>query len=115
MKLSEKVLRVLRGEKISEAELREMLQDAVITSVRGFNMRYFHWLFRMQGDNLEAMEYADLPSVGKGVTKMLEDHESCRGQGCRGCGWSGQIARWITDKPLAQHETGPQYLRRRAS
>lgn len=113
IQVSERVLWVLRYEKISEEELAKMLRLAVNTRVRGFNKRYCHWIFKVNGDHLEEMQWVDLLEVGKGKTKMLEEHDSCNGEGCHTCGWSGQVARWITDRPLPKHEPGPQYLRRR--
>jgi hypothetical protein len=103
MTFSEQVLRVLRFERISEEELAKMLEKAAITRIRGFNRRYFHWLFKIQGDTLVEMQRVDIVEVGKGKTRMLEDHESCAGKGCRGCGWVGQIGRWITDKKTFQN------------
>jgi hypothetical protein len=100
MTFSEQVLRVLRFERISEEELMLMLESAAITRLRGFNRRYYHWLFRVNGDMLVRMEHLEMVTVGKGTTKMLEEHDACSGNGCRGCGWVGSIARWITDKKL---------------
>lgn len=115
VRASDRVRRVLTGERISDDELADMLRLAAKTKIRGFTRRYFHWLFRVDGDRLEDMQYADLVQVGKGVSPMTEEHEPCMGLGCRGCGWSGQVVRWITDKPLPQRESLPQYLHRRAS
>lgn len=56
MEISPGVLRVLRFEGISEAELARMLSDAVPLTkhpIRGFNRRYFHWLFKVVGERLE--------------------------------------------------------------
>jgi hypothetical protein len=100
MNLSEQVLRVLRFEEISEEQLRLMLDRAAITRLRGFNRRYFHWLFKVQGDMLVEIQHVEMLEVGRGSTKMLEEHDPCAGMGCRECGWVGQFGRWITDKKL---------------
>ena len=100
MRISTNVQRVLRGENISDDELAMMLKNAAITSLRGFNRRYFHWLFKIKGDTLVEMQYADVREIGKGQTRMMEDHESCAGKGCHACGWVGQVGRWVTDKKL---------------
>lgn len=100
MKLSEKVLRIMEVESIKPEELCFMVEHAAITSVRGFNRRYFHWLFNMKGDSLLDMQHFHLLETGHGTTKMLEDHEVCAGKGCRECGWAGVVARWVTDKEV---------------
>jgi hypothetical protein len=103
--LPTKVLRVLHGESITPKELADMIRLSARSSLRaGFNRRYFHWLFKIQGDRLEDMQYADIVTVGTGTTQMSEDHEPCDGAGCRACGWTGQIIRRITDKSLPRHE-----------
>jgi len=101
--LSAKVERVILAEKISAQELEYMLYYAAITRLRGFNRRYFHWLFLVKNDVLLDMQHVELTQVGRGHTKMLEDHDACDGQGCVGCGWVGQIARWIKDKAAPKH------------
>ncbi|MGO9008835.1 MAG: hypothetical protein ACLQPN_01935 [Bryobacteraceae bacterium] len=80
-----------------------MLENAAITRLRGFNLRYFHWLFKVEGDVLVAMQQVQIREVGTGSTRMLEDHEACEGRACRACGWMGQIGRWVTDKALPIH------------
>jgi hypothetical protein len=55
-----------RTETISESELAEMLENAAITRLRGFNRRYFHWLFKIEGDTLVEMQHKDMVEVGKG-------------------------------------------------
>jgi hypothetical protein len=75
-----------------------MLKLAAITSLRGFNRRYFHWLFKLQGDALVDMQHVQMSEVGRGDTCMLEDHEECKGQGCSMCGWIGRIGRRVEDK-----------------
>src|ERR1035438_3461923 len=53
------VQRVMQGEGISPDELMEMLRKSAITSLRGFNRRYYDWLFKIQGRSVE-------PALGAG-------------------------------------------------
>jgi hypothetical protein len=64
---------------------------------------------------LVAMQHADMVEVGDGETRMLEDHEACDGQGCRGCGWIGQVGRWVSDKQLPKPESLNDVLARGAA
>lgn len=97
MQISDKVLRVLQAEKISADELYHMLDSVAFTSLRGCNRRYFQWLFRIDGNQLQDMQRVELVEVGRGRDRMLEEHEPCEGQGCRDCGWAGQVSRAIQD------------------
>src|ERR1035441_10535513 len=101
MELSDQVLRVLSFERISEGKLAEMLKRAAITRLRGFNRRYFHWIFKTEGDVLVAMQHVEIIEIGNGNTRMLEDHDACDGAGCHGCGWIGQVGRWGSDRQVA--------------
>jgi hypothetical protein len=99
LEICSRVLRVLRHERISNEELRMMLDRAVpLTNrpIRGFNRRYFHWLFKVDGEQILDMQRAEMVEFGHGDTRMIEEHENCRGQGCRACGWIGEIARRIS-------------------
>lgn len=97
MQISSRALRVLQAEKISADELYQMLDEVAFTSIRGCNRRYFQWLFRIEGNVLQDMQRLDVIEVGKGRDRMLEEHEACNGEGCRDCGWVGQISRAIRD------------------
>lgn len=100
MQVSLKVQRVMEAEKISAAELSHMVKRAAISrdsSNEGFNKRYFHWLFRIKGDLLEDMRYVNLVEVGHGESSVFEEHEPCEGDGCRACGWIGEIIRRVDD------------------
>lgn len=97
MQVSHKILEVLKAEHISPEELQYMLMHAAITSLHGCNKRYFNWCFLMSDGVLKKMQHADVVEVGQGETRMLEDHEECGGEGCRQCGWSGQVSRGIAD------------------
>jgi hypothetical protein len=97
MKISEKVLKVLTVEKISPEELQHMLTEAAFTSIRGCNLRYFQWLFLKQADVLQDMQRVDLVEIGRGTNRMMEVHDPCNGEGCRECGWAGELSRAVDD------------------
>jgi len=97
MRISSKVLKVLQAEKISAEELFRMLDSVAFTSMRGFNRRFDSWLFQMQNNLLTDMQRVDLLEIGRGQNRMLEEHEACDGEGCKACGWSGQVSRAIVD------------------
>jgi hypothetical protein len=97
MQINGKVLRVLQAEKISPEELYRMLDEVAFTSIRGHNLRYFQWLFKMKDNVLEDMQRVDLVEIGKGQNRMLEEHEPCSGEGCRECGWAGVVSRAVVD------------------
>jgi hypothetical protein len=101
---------VVSGEGIPAEELAKMVENSAITRVRGFNRRYFHWLFSVQGDSLLAMQRFEYAKVGKGDSFMYEDHGACDGRGCKACGWIGQVKRWVKDKPVPTH--GPLVMRK---
>jgi len=98
MRISTKVLKVVQAEKISPDELLMMLRAAAFTSLRGCNLRYFQWLFVRKGDVLLDMQRVELMEIGRGQDRMLEEHEACDGDGCRQCGWSGQVSRAVQDQ-----------------
>jgi hypothetical protein len=100
--LTDQVRRVLGEEGISERVLAEMLDKAAITSMRGFNRRYYQWLFKIEGGTVVEMQRAGVVEVGRGTSKMSEEHDPCAGRGCPGCGWTGFIKRWISDRPGLQ-------------
>jgi hypothetical protein len=97
VQINDKVLRVLQAEKISADELYHMLDEVAFTSLRGCNRRYFQWLFLMKDNTLQDMQRVELVEVGRGPHRMLEEHEACNGEGCRPCGWIGQVSRAIED------------------
>jgi hypothetical protein len=88
---------VLEAEKISSEELQHMLAEAAFTSLRGSNLRYVEWLFVKKNGMLQDMQRVDLVEIGRGQNRMLEEHESCHGDGCHECGWAGEVSRAIED------------------
>lgn len=97
MKLSDKVLRVLKGERIPVPKFLSMVRQAALFNKEGFNRRFFDWLLLVDGDSVLDMRKINLMEIGKGNSKCSEEHDSCEGKGCKSCGWSGQIIRWISD------------------
>ena len=95
LRVASRVRRVLEAEGISEPELDSMLARSAITSMRGFNRRFHHWLFKVCGREVEAMVSSSVVVVGRGKEQMSEDCARCQGSGCSGCGWHGVIVRRI--------------------
>lgn len=110
MKISDKIQRVMASEKISSQELAYMVDHAAKITRGPFNRRYYQWLFKIRGESLEDMQYFNRIVIGVGRDKVSEEHEPCLGQGCKGCGWSGEIVRRISDKPIPRHEPLPLYF-----
>jgi hypothetical protein len=107
MKINSKVQRVIAEEAISLPELEEMLHLAAITSQQGMNRRYYHWLFKVQGDQVLDMRTITRLQVGKGTLPQTKLHHECDGHGCKACGWAG-IATYL--RP-SRHESLPMRLR----
>lgn len=85
--ISSSVQQVLSDEKISLSEVQEMVSHAAITSLRGFNRRYHHWLFLVRGAELQRMELADKVEEEQAAA----DCEQCEGAGCHKCEWTGEV------------------------
>ncbi len=105
MQISKKVLKVLQAESISAEELHRMLNEVALTSIRGCNRRFFQWLFKVDDQMLQDMQRVDVVEIGKGQNRMMEDHEACGGEGCRECGWIGQVSRAVEDPTAEAMET----------
>ncbi len=116
MALSRQAGWMLCSEGIPELTLR--LDDASLRTLRGFNLCDSDWPFKIQGDAILEMQYAQLRELGTGATDMLENRGDCAGQGCRGRGWVGQVRRRVTGKELATraplHLEAPEGGRRRS-
>jgi hypothetical protein len=95
--LSEQVRRVLKAEKIAEEELLTMVQLAAPYTGEGMNRRYHQWLFLVENTTVQKMMLQDLRTVGKVGSKgwVEEEHDACVGEGCRDCGWSGIVRRYL--------------------
>jgi len=87
------VERVITIENISVDELALMVERAAVTSVRGFNRRFHHWLFKVRSGSVEAMQCLEMVEVGKGMEAMRELCDDCEGEGCPQCRWVGEIVR----------------------
>ena len=98
MQLSDKVQRVAREENISLDELVYMVKHSAVCRQEGFNRRYYHWSLNVQGNSLVDMRYFERIEVGEGNTSVFEEHGECAGEGCRECGWAGEIIRYVSDK-----------------
>lgn len=98
LRLSEQVVRVCRGEGISQTELEYMVERAAMTSARGHNRRYFNWLFKVTPFPPDKVKVTSMVTAGALVAHedvMFEEHEACKGEGCKDCGWLGEIARHV--------------------
>lgn len=93
MNLSPQVERVLKAEQISMQELGEMLNKAAITTHPRGNRRFHSWVFDIkQGTvwRMSAVEDSFERKAGTLDLTVFEEHEDCDGDGCRGCGYSGE-------------------------
>lgn len=100
--VSPRVQRIIAAENISPSELQEMLRLAApYTGPEGFNRRFHRWSFRVglsrttAGYEVEDMQSVDLKSIGLpgSYGHMEEPCEACDGEGCKACGWRGQVIR----------------------
>ena len=78
-----------------------MLDEVAFTSIRGCNLRYVQWLFVLKDNVLVDMQQLDLVEIGRGQNRMLEEHDDCNGEGCKECGWAGQVSRAVEDTTAA--------------
>jgi hypothetical protein len=98
MNVSEKVKTVCVVEGISEAELRTMVQ--LSSPLRGddrANHRFHTWAFFIDKDTQQVTNMCRFghTSVGHGRSPQLEECEHCQGEGCKDCGWRGEVVRLI--------------------
>jgi hypothetical protein len=108
MEISQKVATLLTEENIPQTELEYMVKHAAICSLAsGFNRRYHHWLFCVANGAVVDMRDEVMVEIGRGESRMLEDHDNCDGKGCRTCRWVGQVYRRVTDIKI------PTYARQR--
>lgn len=97
VQISREVSKTIKAEGISEAELTVMVTKAAITSVRGFNRRYFQWLFKVKDGVVERMEPAEVVEVLEPGDAMEEDCDLCEGAGCAKCHFIGTVWRRVVD------------------
>lgn len=92
--VSAQVKRVIKGEGISEAELDTMAKKAAINTHDRGNRRFHGWIFDIQGNTLQRMTQ-DIQRIVRrqGSTNLTvhEDCEECDGDGCKECGWVGEV------------------------
>jgi hypothetical protein len=89
--------RVLDGEGITPPELKMMVaQSALFSAMAGFNRRYHHWALQVQDKIVEDMKYVELTRLGfdRGMGVEEEECPDCDGEGCKFCGWHGNILRY---------------------
>jgi hypothetical protein len=104
MNYSPKVKRVMEAENIGSEEMEGMIDRSCITSVQGFNRRFCHWLFLVNGTQIVNMQVDRKPlNVGIGAYSHVDDHLDCKGDGCSKCGWSGKVLRWVPVKRPTRH------------
>lgn len=97
--LSERVKRIARIEGISEQELLEMIRrSAPCTHDRG-NRRFHTWVFSIDKRTNECEDMASYEFFEEGQPGMrgwvFEEHLACSGEGCRDCGWWGEVRRYL--------------------
>ena len=88
---------VLIGEDISEAELEHMVVHSAPLTHGWANRRWMHWIFKidMGTRTVERMAYRQVQGAqGDGV--MCEECGYCEGEGCKACGWHGEIRRRVS-------------------
>jgi len=95
--LSDQVKRVIKAEAVSVEELIHMVKLSAPFTGEGMNRRYHQWVFKVDGYLVEKMMLHDLRTVGatKGDGWIEEEHEGCLGEGCRDCGWTGMVRRYL--------------------
>lgn len=97
-KVETRVQRILRTEGISQTELDDIAARSAINSKEeGFNRKYHQWLLLVIDGQVRDMERTDVTEVGKDRGKgfVFDEHEVCDGQGCKDCGWRGEVKQWL--------------------
>lgn len=97
MKLTTQVLTVLQEEHISPEEFGMMLNRLAVIRGPGYNRRFHHWVFLIEGETVVSMQRLLPLEVGEGDSSVREDHDECEGRGCKACGWSGYVLRKVSD------------------
>jgi hypothetical protein len=93
-----RVQRILREESITQTELGQIVaRSAMHTLSEGFNRMYHHWLLYVVKGEVRDMQRTDITEVGveRGCGFQYSDHEDCEGQGCKECGWRGELKQFL--------------------
>ena len=100
-KIPEGVRSVMQAEGISLGAVLEMVNKSAITSKDGCNRRFHEWLFFVKDAEILRMKKYDTVLLGtdSGNGVMAEDCQLCDGLGCKGCGWRGEIYRYMKPTP----------------
>jgi hypothetical protein len=99
--MSLQVQRVMQACKISPDELVQMIFRSALTRERGFNRKFYDWLFKVKVEiredttTVQKMVLAQQIEIGHGPHYMEEVHMDCNGEGCLECGWDGKIVRHL--------------------
>lgn len=91
-KLSNTAARVAKEAKILPEELATMVKHSAPYTHEWANRRWHHWIMLVDKQKGELIRLAlmPLPTQGSGV---WEEHDDCDGEGCAGCGWTGEVWR----------------------
>lgn len=97
IKLSPRVEGLVKRSGLSYEELVEMVErSAPRTNKDGMNRRFHQWLLKVEADQILDMHLEHWTGEGRGHSFQIEEHEDCEGQGCAGCGWRGEIKRFLS-------------------
>lgn len=94
MILSPMVRRVVAGEGLDEAEVIEWVRKAARFSHEFGNRRYHEWIFEVRGEQVLRMVTLDpVEQFEHSMSPMVayELCEECNGDGCKACGWHGEV------------------------
>jgi hypothetical protein len=96
--LSPQVEQKMLDEKLSLADVEEIVaKSAIIKHVAG-NRRYFDWLLRIKDNKVLSLRRIgsavdEMTDYASGLAYQIEECEDCDGDGCKYCGWIGQVKR----------------------
>lgn len=97
IEFSAQVRRVAEGEDLTLTEIERMVRLAARCTHERGNRRFHDWVFAVQDAGqrtvVERMVRHTLTDYASGAAFVLEDCESCEGQGCHDCGWAGVVKR----------------------
>lgn len=94
MNTTTKVAKVIHEEGITPQELEEMIKKSSICSHSAKGNRRFHdWIFNISPEGCTDMFKEEITIIGKGHIGMYEDCPKCDSEGCKFCGWNGEVQR----------------------